>query len=219
VDEATDRRRASWRYRAATPRREADDLIDRLVERAGESGSAQSVERGRSAADRRDDCGGRGPLLLIKSRTKVIAFDIAEALNFEGESGPYLQYAVVRANNIFSKLRDRDGTTDAAVIAALPDAPSDELEGAGGTDDLWALALEAARLDEIVEQVVRTLEFSVLAKFAFGLAQAFNAFYHRYPILNEERAECDSGGQAPSRRARATHAALDLMGIAVPPRM
>ena len=46
--------------------------------------------------------------------------------------------------------------------------------------DLWAMVLEASRLDEVAEQVVRTLEFSVLAKYAFGLAQMFNAFYHRY---------------------------------------
>ena len=55
--------------------------------------------------------------------------------------------------------------------------------------DLWGLVLEAARLDEVVDQAVRTLELSVVAKYAFGLAQAFNGFYHRYPILNEERAD------------------------------
>ncbi len=54
--------------------------------------------------------------------------------------------------------------------------------------DLWALVFEASRLDDIVEQTVRALEFSILAKYAFGLAQLFNAFYHRYPILNEDDA-------------------------------
>ena len=86
--------------------------------------------------------------------------------------------------------------------------------------DLWAVVFEASRLDEIVEQVVRSLEFSVLAKYAFGLAQMFNAFYHRYPILSEE--------QADRRRWRAAGVAyvrrqltrtLDLMGIEVPTRM
>src|SRR4029079_2913349 len=91
------------------------------------------------------------------------------------------------------------------------------------TDDsseLWALVLEAARLDEIVEQVVRTLEFSVLAKYAFGLAQLFNGFYHRYQILSEE--------QIDRKRWRAAGVAyfrtqltrsLELMGIEVPSRM
>ena len=121
------------------------------------------------------------------SRGKVIAFDIDEALNFEGESGPYLQYAVVRATNIFQKLRDREGVTEAQFLAPLGDTPTRELAGEANGHDLWALVLESARLDEVAQQALRTLEFSVLAKYAFGLAQTFNAIYHRYPILNEER--------------------------------
>jgi arginyl-tRNA synthetase len=201
----------------------ADDLIDRLISRASEEVTTRNPDM--SAADRRRTADliavAAVRYSLVKySRTKVIAFDIAEALNFEGESGPYLQYAVVRANNIFNKLRDREGVTDADVLAALPDTPSPELEGADGSHDLWALALDAARLDEIVEQVVRTLEFSVLAKFAFGLAQAFNAFYHRYPILNEERSDVRlwRAGVIAYVRTQLTQA-LDLMGIAVPSRM
>ena len=80
--------------------------------------------------------------------------------------------------------------------------------------------LEASRLDEIVEQVVRSLEFAVLAKYAFGLAQMFNAFYHQAPILNEERADVRRWRAAAVAyfRQQLTRA-LDLMGIAVPPRM
>ena len=154
------------------------------------------------------------------SRTKIIAFDIDEALAFEGESGPYLQYAVVRAQNIFAKLRERDGLDEAGVFAKLGGLAPAELAGEGGSHDLWALILEASRLDEIVEQVVRTLEFSVLAKYAFGLAQMFNGFYHRYPILNEEQADARLWRAAGVAyfRAQLTRA-LDLMGIAVPPRM
>src|SRR4029077_5161965 len=117
----------------------------------------------------------------------MIAFDIDEALAFEGESGPYLQYSVVRAQNIFARLRERDGLDEAAVFSQLDTEPAGELTGEAGSHDLWALILEASRLDEIVEQVVRTLEFSVLAKYALGLAQMFNGFYHRYQILNEGR--------------------------------
>jgi arginyl-tRNA synthetase len=80
--------------------------------------------------------------------------------------------------------------------------------------------LEASRLDEVVEQVVRSLEFSVLAKWAFGLAQAFNAFYHRAPILNEERPDVRRWRAAAVAYVRAELTrALDLMGIPVPPRM
>src|SRR3989442_11145009 len=85
---------------------------------------------------------------------------------------------------------------------------------------LWALVFEASRLDEVVEQVVRSLEFSALAKYTFGLAQMFNAFYHRYPILNEERVDRKRWRAAAVAYVRAQLArALDLMGIEVPSRM
>src|SRR5687767_9284434 len=199
----------------------ADDLIDRVIDKA-----LVEVDRRQSdlpAADRRQIAEqiavAAVRYFLIKySRTKVIAFDIDEALSFEGESGPYLQYAVVRANNIFQKLHDRLGLDERAMLAPLPSAPPDAINGDDG--ELWNLVLEASRLDDIVEQVVRTLEFAVLAKFGFGLAQMFNSFYHHSQILNEERDDV--------RRWRAAAVAyyrqqltrvLDLMGVAVPPRM
>ncbi len=86
--------------------------------------------------------------------------------------------------------------------------------------DLWGLVLEAARLDEVVDQAVRTLELSVLAKYAFGLAQAFNGFYHRYPILNEERADVRVWRAAAVAMCRnQLTRALQLMGCTVPARM
>jgi len=201
----------------------ADDLIDRVIEKA-----LVEVERRQSDlpdAERRRIAEAIGVAavryFLIKySRTKVIAFDIDEALSFEGESGPYIQYAVVRANNIFQKLQERLGLSEADLLAPLPQLPSDAINGTDGDHELWALVLEASRLDDIVEQVVRSLEFAVLAKYGFGLAQLFNAFYHRAQILNEERDDV--------RRWRAAAVAyfrlqltrvLDLMGVAVPPRM
>ena len=201
----------------------ADDLIDRVIAKA-----QSEVERRQpdlSDAERRriaEDIGVAAVrYFLIKySRTKVIVFDIDEALSFEGESGPYLQYAVVRANNIFQKLQDRLGIDQAAMLAPLPTMPPDFINGSDGDHELWALVLEAARLDDVVEQVVRTLEFAVLAKYGFALAQMFNAFYHRAQILNEERDDV--------RRWRAAAVAyfrmqltrmLELMGVAVPPRM
>ena len=154
------------------------------------------------------------------SRTKVIAFDIDEALAFEGESGPYLQYAVVRANNIFQKLRDRDGLGDAEIAAALPAHPPTGLSGDDHADRLWSLVLDAARLDDVVDGCIRTLEFAGLAKYAFGLAQGFNAVYHALPVLAEERTDVRlwrAGALGYVRQQLA--AALSTMGIDVPTRM
>jgi arginyl-tRNA synthetase len=205
----------------------ADDLLDSVIKKASVEVVTRNTELGEQELSRTAHEIGIAAVryFLIKfSRGKVIAFDLEEALSFQGESGPYIQYAVVRINNIFRKLQERDGLDEAGLLASLGAVPAGELTGQGGGQELWALVLDASRLDEIVEQVVATLEFSVLAKYAFSLAQAFNAFYNLHPsrssILNEERADV--------RRWRAAGAiylrnqltrALDLMGIAVPARM
>ena len=201
----------------------ADDLLDTLMRNAGREVAARNPELSEEDLDRIGAMIGVAAVryFLVKfSRTKIIAFDLEEALSFEGESGPYIQYAVVRANNIFDKLRRRDSVAEADLIASLADVPAGELTGENGSHELWQLVLDAARLDEVVEQVVRSLEFSVLAKYAFSLAQAFNAFYHRSPILNEERDDVRRwrGAAVIYLRDQLTRA-LDLMGIAVPPRM
>jgi arginyl-tRNA synthetase len=160
--------------------------------------------------------------ILKFSRGKLIVFDIEEALSFEGETGPYLQYAVVRAGNILHKLQEREGVSEADVLGSLDHARPDELiaESEDPSHDLWAVVFEASRLDEVVEQVVRSLEFSSLAKYTFGLAQTFNAFYHRYPILNEEDADRKRWRAAGVAYVRAQLTrALELMGIDVPNRM
>jgi arginyl-tRNA synthetase len=201
----------------------ADDLIDRVFEKALAEVRRRNAELPEAEQRRIAELIGVAAVryFMIKySRTKVIAFDIDEALSFEGESGPYLQYAVVRANNIFQKLQEREGLTADAVLATLTSTPPAALLGSDGDHELWNLVLEASRLDEIVEQVVRSLEFAVLAKYGFGLAQMFNGFYHKAPILNEERDDV--------RRWRAAAVAyfrqqltrvLELMGVGVPPRM
>ncbi len=199
-----------------------DDLLDLLSEKAVIEVVKRNAEFSTDEARRVADQIAVGAIryfMLRFSRGKLIVFDIEEALSFEGETGPYLQYAVVRANNIFQKLKEREGITEADVVAGLESTAADELATESETA-LWALTLEASRLDEIVEQVVRSLEFSVLAKYAFGLAQLFNAFYHQYPILNEESADRKRWRAAGVAyfRSQLTRA-LDLMGIEVPSRM
>jgi len=201
----------------------ADDLLDTLMRNAGREVATRNPELSEAERERIGAMIGIAAVryFLIKfSRGTIIAFDLEEALSFEGESGPYIQYAVVRANNIFQKLQQRDSLDEAALLASLRDVSAAELTGENGSHELWSLVLDASRLDEIVEQVIKTLEFSVLAKYAFSLAQAFNAFYHRSQILNEERDDVRRwrAGAVIYLRDQLTRA-LDLMGIAVPPRM
>ena len=202
----------------------ADDLIDRLTDKASQEVTSRnpecSAEETRRIAESIAVAAVR--YFMVKfSRGKVIVFDIDEALSFEGESGPYLQYAVVRGNNIFNKLRERLGLDERAVVAALGNTPADTLtSGSDESHEVWGLILEAARLDEVVDQAVRTLELSVVAKYAFSLAQSFNAFYHRYPILNEENANARIWRAAAVALCRnQLGRALNLMGCTVPVRM
>jgi arginyl-tRNA synthetase len=201
----------------------ADDLLDRLIAKARVEVEARNPAMTAEETLRTATMLGVSAVryFLVKfTRTKMIAFDMDEALAFEGESGPYLQYSVVRAQNIFAKLAARDGVTEDDLATRLASTPADALEPGDDGDALWGLVLEAARLDEVVVQAVRTLEPAVLAKYAFGLAQAFNAVYHRFPILNEER-EAHRLWRAAviSAYRRQLTAALGLMGIDVPARM
>lgn len=201
----------------------ADDLLDRLTDKALEEVRKRNAELTEGDARRTAEAIAIAAVryFMVKfSRTKIIAFDIDEALSFEGESGPYLQYAAVRAGNIFAKLQARDRIDEAGVAARLAALPTDSLASGEDADALWDLVLACGRLDEVVDGAVRALEPSVLAKYAFGLAQAFNGFYHRFPILSEEREDVRLWRAAAASyfRQQMTRA-LDLMGAVVPGRM
>jgi arginyl-tRNA synthetase len=202
----------------------ADDLLDRLIGKASAEVSTRNPELAPDVVQQIASTIATAAIryFMVKfSRGKVIVFDIDEALSFEGESGPYLQYAVVRANNIFHKLAERGGLDERQLVAAAAAAdPATLTSGSDESHDLWGLILEAARLDEVVDQSVRTLELSVLAKYAFGLAQAFNGFYHKYPVLNEEREAVRIWRACAVAYFRSQLArALELMGCAVPMKM
>ena len=203
----------------------ADDLLDRLTEAARGEVVARHADLSADGAEATRIATAIATAairyFMIKySRGKLIAFDIDEALSFEGESGPYVQYAAVRAANILRKLYGREGLNDESLTAALAALPAGPLADPGDGTATWALLLEAARLDEVADQSIRAVELSVLAKYAFGLAQAFNTFYHRCPVVNEE--------DEPTRLWRAATVlycrlqltrTLALMGCEVPPRM
>lgn len=162
----------------------ADEFLDILTAQAVEAVAARSADGG-SAEDaegraRAIAVGALRYLMARQSRNRVLAFDFDEALAFEGDTGPYLQYSAVRAAKIFIKLVQRrgEGMVDGAEAEALVDAAI--------ADDLWALILECARRREVVSQAVDTMEFSLLAQHAHTLAQLFHKLYHAYPVLREE---------------------------------
>ena len=151
--------------------------------------------------------------MLKFTRNTVIAFDFKEALSFEGETGPYVQYAVVRARNIFRKA----GTTPEAALTSVDAA--NHLEGADSAI-LWELWVMSSRLSLLLEQCIAAAEPAYLARHAFQLAQLFNNFYHRHHILTEEDAARRQFLLATAAVAeRALVRSLDWLGIAVPEAM
>jgi len=163
----------------------ADDLIDKLI--AATRAEVDARQTGRDEAERQRIAeqiaiGALRYFMLKFTRNSVIAFDFKDALSFEGETGPYIQYAVVRARNIFRKA----GTSPEAVLAELAGIdPGAYLAGAEAAD-IWSLWLRAARRTLVLEQCITTSEPAYLAKHAFQLAQEFNNFYHRHHILTED---------------------------------
>jgi len=202
----------------------ADDLLDRLEAKALaeiEKRSPDRPEDERLKTARDIATGALRYFMLKYARNSVIVFDFEEALSFEGETGPYLQYTAVRLASIFRKLKERFGLSEADIVPPAGGAP---LIPAGLPDqetaDFWDLILTAAGLEEEVHRSVAALEFSHLAKFAFLLCQKFNGYYHKYPVLAEENAEVRAFRLVLLRTVKAQlHAALGLMGIPPPERM
>lgn len=200
----------------------ADDLIDRLIAAALAEVDQRHPELAaddRQAIARQIAVGALRYFMLRFTRNTVIAFDFREALSFEGETGPYIQYAVVRAANILRKANTEADLTLRA-LTALPDDRLSALLNAEGGESIWETWLLASRLTTVIDQAIATTEPAHVARFAFQLAQQFNNFYHRHHVLNET---------APDRRvlllATATVAmreltrTLALLGIEVPPVM
>ena len=157
----------------------ADDLLDALIASAKkevDSRNAHLHEDSRKKIATQIAVGALRYFMLKYTKQSVIAFDFKDALSFEGETGPYAQYAVVRATNIFRK-----GQLDIETFSAK----NVDFAAYLGENDLWELWLAAAKTSYIVDQCVATTEPAYLAKHAFQLAQLFNTFYHRYPILSE----------------------------------
>jgi arginyl-tRNA synthetase len=166
----------------------ADDLIDKLIEKALEEvesrhQEAPSHERRKVASQ--IAIGALRYFMLKYTRNSVIAFDFQEALSFEGETGPYVQYTAVRARNILRKLAERG--------EALPDysreLDADAMARQLREEDFWQLLLAGSKADSAIERAVASGEPAHVAKYAFQLAQAFNNFYHGYPVLTEENRE------------------------------
>ncbi len=161
----------------------ADDLIDKLEaatlaevqQRHPEMSTLEQTKTAHAIA-----VGALRFFLLKFTRNAIIAFDFKDALSFEGETGPYCQYAVVRIRGIRRKGKEAVATN----VEAKKEIAGQLLAGPEG-NGLWELLLATGSLDYAVEAAIATQEPAFVAKYAFQLAQAFNLFYHKHHILSE----------------------------------
>ena len=195
----------------------ADDLMDQLEAKAQEEIESRNRELSETELLQlaHEIATAALRFFMVKASThRVIAFDFAEALSFEGESGPYLQYASVRAANIRRRLAEAGlpNQVTAEQVASLPE----EL----WSDDLWDLVLCASQIDDTLEKAGRTLELSLIARHALDLAQKFNALYNRHPILREPSEELRTVRLAATQVFSSSLANLaGVLGIPIPSRM
>jgi arginyl-tRNA synthetase len=201
----------------------ADDLLDQLIASAKkevDSRHPQLSEPERLAIGTQIAIGALRYFMLKYTKQSVIAFDFNDALSFEGETGPYAQYAVVRATSIFRKANfdpDTFGKDAAGKLSANEIATY--LEGQSG-NEIWQLWLASSKTSSVISQCISTTEPAYLAKHVFQLSQLFNTFYHRHPILTEpdERRKLFLLATVAVVR-RELIRALAVMGITVPPVM
>jgi arginyl-tRNA synthetase len=167
----------------------ADDLIDTLIARAAEEvGSRNMAQDPAEVQDyaRKIAVAALRYFLLKFTRRMIIAFDFKEALAFEGETGPYLQYSIVRARNIIRKFQEVTPEFQPAHLSSVftPEQLQEFYKGEDGAA-FWELTLLAGQLEMMVAQAISSEEPAVVAKYSFRLAQGFNNFYHHFHILNE----------------------------------
>ena len=201
----------------------ADDLIDRLIAATRAEVDARQTER--KEADRQKIAeqiaiGALRYFMLKYTRNSVIAFDFKDALSFEGDTGPYVQYAVVRIRNIFRK-GNREPEAELAELTGLAGLAELEKYLRGEeNEDIWELWLRAGRRTQVLEQCIATSEPAHLAKHVFQLAQEFSNFYHRHHILTEEDPQKKAFLLATAAvTLRELVAALSLLGIESPEAM
>jgi arginyl-tRNA synthetase len=200
----------------------ADDLLDQLIasaKREVDSRHPQLGEPERLTIATQIAIGALRYFMLKYTKQSVIAFDFKDALSFEGETGPYAQYAVVRATSIFRKAGvDADTFCNVSAHLSANDLQAYFSDGTG--NEIWELWLASSKTSHVISQCIATTEPAYLAKHVFQVAQLFNTFYHRHPILSEadeKRKQFLLATVAVVRRELIR--ALAVMGITVPPVM
>jgi arginyl-tRNA synthetase len=202
----------------------ADDLVDALLTKARAEVDTRDASREAASREATATAVATGALryfMLKFGRTRIITFDMEEALAFTGETGPYVQNAVVRARNIFGKL-EAEGHGVGRLLARAGSGDLDAFLTGEEGDEAWALLLLMARSEDVAEQAIRAEDVALVAKHAFAVAQAFHSYYQKpkYSVLYAETEDLRAARTlVVDVFVRQMEALLGLLGIPVPERM
>lgn len=145
---------------------------------------------------------------LSNQASKDYVFDVDRFTSFEGNTGPYILYTIVRIKSILNKYQENGGTLEQLVIRKA----SSECEK--------TLMLEAAKLSDVMDAVYQETAPHKLCAYIYDLANAFNKFYHETKILTEEDSKRKKGYIALLQLTKEIlEACIDLLGFEAPERM
>ncbi len=145
---------------------------------------------------------------LSNQASKDYIFDMDRFTSFEGDTGPYILYTIVRIKSILSKYVEQGGElTDIVVLEASNDSEK-------------ALMLELAKFHAAMETAAEEIAPHRICAYIYDLANAFNRFYHETKILTEEDADRKAGWIALLKLTREIlETCIDLLGFSAPERM
>lgn len=191
---------------------DADDLMEEMVANARQVATELGKTDGMSAAeiDNIAETVGMGALkyfLLKVDPRKNMMFNPKESIDFNGNTGPFIQYTYARIRSVLRKAQEQ-GFAASAYAAVVPN------------DKEIALIQTLADFPATVQEAGRTYSPALIANYTYELVKQYNQFYHDYSILREEDVAVRSLRLALCATvARTVRLAMGLLGISVPERM
>ncbi len=201
----------------------ADDLLDSMILKSVEKITANNPELDKNTVDKIAEQVTVGALryfLLKFNKNKVIAFDLEEALNFEGDTGPYIQYSLVRVKSILRKYNEKFGTEYKDYKDLISNWDYNQIGNDEESGETWDILFQLSGYEDVLNQVFSTLEFSILSSWMYTISQKFNSYYHKYNILQEEKSSLRENRLSVALAyLEIMSLIVEILGIPVPDKM
>ena len=191
-----------------------ESLINETIDKAKE----KLIANGFEDKEQLDDTAKKVAISSLKygdlsnQAQKDYIFDIDRFLSFEGNTGPYILYTIVRINSIFNKLKEKDITCDASSLLKKTPISDDKA--------IQNIKLSLIKYDSIMKSAYDNLAPDILCKYIYELSNVYNSFYHSYNIINEQNKDTQNYLVALSYMTRKILLeVIDVLGIECPNKM